>query len=444
MTIHVSVFASEPGDGTENRPYKTITEAIAVVGAGDTILIGDGIYDACIRPLRGGRREAPIIFAAVHDGGVTVNGSETGVCLEAAAADLGFLTFRGLRFKGGSVILRNALSWTFENCEIADSPHEGFLLGDPTDPKSGRVIGGGFHRIIKCDIHNCAEEGILADRSPYLVIDRCRVYACGCGISLFRELTGAEIRENRLQDNREADLFLAIPYDRIDIRGNHFLSDRGVRFLTPEISFEDNTCADGGPWPEREEELFETDEETVAFDGSEDRKEEPKEIPEEKPSEVRADLVLIHCEECVFPMAGETFTVHEVYIHGNEVWMTSTEHPDEAVHIDCEYGYSKKEEISRLQAPFTIDVTEDGNLKGIVNTLATFYRILTKSMVQDPQVVCAKIRDKANETLSAADITMRFTPQSLKFIMNRSFITLEEVIDMIATGSEEIVAEIVE
>jgi len=443
MTIQVSIFASEPGDGTESRPYRTIQEAIAVAASGDTILVGDGIYDACIRLDKGGSREAPLILSAVHPGGVTINGSETGICLETINRDAGFLVLRGLRFQGGSVIIRNVDGWTLENCEISHSPSEGLLIGDPADPDHGSVVGGGFHRISRCDIHDCNGEGITADRAPYLTIEHCRIFRCDIGIGLDRELTGAQLRYNHLHDNHTADLFLMIPYERIGIHGNRFLSKCGVRFLTPLITFTDNECADGGPWPEAEV----PDEESYDPEPKEAGETEPDprpEPPEPEPSPVHANLVLAHCEACVFPSAGETFTVHEVYVRGNEVWMTSVEQPEETVYLDCEYGYSKKEPIADLKAPFTVDVTEDGNLLGIVNTLATFYRILTKNMVQDPQVVCAKIRDKANEALSAADITMRFTPQSLKFIMNKSFITLEEVIDMISAGEEEIVAEIVE
>lgn len=174
------------------------------------------------------------------------------------------------------------------------------------------------------------------------------------------------------------------------------------------------------------------------------RPETRPEVQEETPRDVGANLVLLHCEECTFPQGGSSYTVKEMYIRGNEVWMTSEENPGEAIHLDCEYGYFKRIEDLKIRTAFAVDVSEDRNLLGIVNTVATMYRILSRSMVQDPQAVCERIRDKANEALMLAGITMRFTPQLLKFIRNRRFITLEEVIDTIAEHEEELVAEVVD
>ena len=168
---------------------------------------------------------------------------------------------------------------------------------------------------------------------------------------------------------------------------------------------------------------------------------EPEEEPEAEP--VSANLVLTGCEACTFPVGGELFTVREVYIRGNEVWMTDAGGAP-AIGLDCEYGVCKRIDAPELHAPYVIDVTEDKNLSGIVHTLATMYRILSKNMVQDPETVCAKIRDRANSTLNEAGITMRFTPQLLKFIKDKRFITLEEVVDLVSLPEQEVVGEIVE
>ena len=165
----------------------------------------------------------------------------------------------------------------------------------------------------------------------------------------------------------------------------------------------------------------------------------------EEPRLIPANVVLTGCDACTFPYEGEAFTVAEIYIRGNEVWMRCSE-DDSVIGLDCEYGFFNRMEKDSviLKAPFVIDVTQNRNLMGVVNTLATMFRILSRSMVQDPQEVCARIKDKANENLELRGITMRFTPQHLKFIKNKKFISLEEVVDMISGDDGEIVAEIVE
>ncbi len=191
------------------------------------------------------------------------------------------------------------------------------------------------------------------------------------------------------------------------------------------------------------------DDTDVPEDGSADSALRIREVLDGKvPGEPRlipANVVLTGCDACTFPYEGEAFTIAEIYIRGNEVWMRCRE-DDSVIGLDCEYGFFHRMEKDSviLKAPFVIDVTQDRNLMGVVNTLATMFRILSRSMIQDPQEVCSRIKDKANENLELRGITMRFTPQHLKFIKNKKFISLEEVIDMISGNDGEIVAEIVE
>ena len=176
---------------------------------------------------------------------------------------------------------------------------------------------------------------------------------------------------------------------------------------------------------------------------ADERWSKPRSDEEGNKREVDANLVLVNCESCTFPLSGVSFTVREVYIRGNEVWIRSVENPTELVHMDCAYGIFKRHAVSRIRAPFSLDVTEDRNLMGLVNMLATQYRILARSMVQDPETVCRRIRDKVNETMQPAGIEMRFTPEMLKFIRNKKFITLEEVVDTVASPDQDVMAEII-
>jgi len=58
--LHVSGSAGAPGDGSAARPYRRISQALAVAVAGDTILVGRGRYAEPVTTVRPGRPDAPI------------------------------------------------------------------------------------------------------------------------------------------------------------------------------------------------------------------------------------------------------------------------------------------------------------------------------------------------------------------------------------------------
>ena len=453
MTIVVSATASAGGSGTAESPFRTVTEACGLASAGDTVLLEDGVYRECLTPVRSGTSDRPIVFAALHPGQVTIECPEQvkeRFCVCPAQSGADWITLRGIRFVYGAVCTGRTLGWLIEDCEILRSPHFGLILGEAgialaqDTAQTGR---SGFQTVRRCEIHDCTAAGI-AVASAAVRIESCQVHGCGGGVLLHRDAFDAELIDNRFCDNVSEDLCIETQGRGAQVKGNRFLSARSVNLLMRDIDFSGNEFQDGGPGilPFGGLKLLE---EPVKADLEDEpmplpeAEEEEEEEQEEAAESIGANLVLIGCESCVFPLEGESFTVKEIYVRGNEVWIISAEHPEEAVQLDCGYGFFKHLSQPILQAPFSVDVSYDRNLQGIVNTLATMYRLLTRSMVQDPQVVCGKIRDKANETLEAVGITMRFTPQLLKFIRNRKFITLEEVIDTIAAGDREVVAEVV-
>ncbi|MCO1596808.1 right-handed parallel beta-helix repeat-containing protein [Micromonospora sp. RHAY321] len=65
--LHVSdTWCQSTGDGSEQRPFCTISEAAAVVGPGQTVLIHPGEYRESVRFTRSGTEGAPITFRAVN------------------------------------------------------------------------------------------------------------------------------------------------------------------------------------------------------------------------------------------------------------------------------------------------------------------------------------------------------------------------------------------
>jgi hypothetical protein len=85
----------------------------------------------------------------------------------------------------------------------------------------------------------------------------------------------------------------------------------------------------------------------------------------------------------------------------------------------------------------------DMNMGGLVQTVGTLLCILSKSMTHDPDDACKTISERVNRELEPR-ITMRLTPKYLKFIQEKKFISLEDVIYRVKTTPVEPVAETVE
>ncbi|GAB4103880.1 hypothetical protein GCM10028790_28990 [Micromonospora taraxaci] len=65
--LHVSEqWCQSSGDGSEERPFCTISEAASVAGPGQTVLVHPGEYQENVRFTRSGTESAPIIFRAVN------------------------------------------------------------------------------------------------------------------------------------------------------------------------------------------------------------------------------------------------------------------------------------------------------------------------------------------------------------------------------------------
>ncbi len=129
-----------------------------------------------------------------------------------------------------------------------------------------------------------------------------------------------------------------------------------------------------------------------------------------------------------------------MFVKGNEVWLYDGVN-DKLVELDCEYGIYhslKKWSVGALQS---LDVSEDANCEGFVRTAGTLLCILSKNMTHDPADTCATIQEKVNAGIEEKGIKMRFTTKYLKFIRNRKFISLEDVIFRTSRNDMDIVTE---
>ncbi len=192
----------------------------------------------------------------------------------------------------------------------------------------------------------------------------------------------------------------------------------------------------------RIEERFREENGTEYEAENEPEKERDVPEPEDIVEEINANILLTGCEGAgiSFPFEGGLFQVRDMFVKGNEVWLYDGV-ADKLVGLDCEYGIYhtlKKWSVGALQS---LDVSDDPNCEGFVRTAGTLLCILNKSMTHDPVDTCATIQDKVNSGIESKGIKMRFTTRYLKFIRNKKFISLEDVIFRVSKGSMDIVTE---
>ncbi|SDB02495.1 right-handed parallel beta-helix repeat-containing protein [Butyrivibrio sp. INlla16] len=163
---------------------------------------------------------------------------------------------------------------------------------------------------------------------------------------------------------------------------------------------------------------------------------------EDEVARIQADITMTGCENVTFPYNGTLFQVQDIFVRGNTAWLRDLK-TQRLVEVDCEYGiYSEKKKwsVSSLQS---VDAGSDANMSGLVQTVGTLLCVLSKSMAHDPADACKTISERVNKALEPR-ITMRLTPKYLKFIQEKKFISLEDVIYRVKTSPIEPVTETVE
>jgi Chondroitinase B len=68
--------ASDQGEGTPERPWKTISKAIEKVGPGEKVIIREGTYREQVVIKTSGTAQAPIIFEAAPGANVVLTGAD--------------------------------------------------------------------------------------------------------------------------------------------------------------------------------------------------------------------------------------------------------------------------------------------------------------------------------------------------------------------------------
>ena len=155
----------------------TFESALQVAGAGDTILVEDGVYPVFISPANGGGGEnSRLVIRARNVGGAVIVKQGKVVRLETPWVTLDGLVLDGGFGQADCVDIRGAGAHHFEikRCEIRNTLQDGIdIEGAP----AGRIVG--------CTIHHCLAashlvqhdgHGIVAGRLDSLLIRDCNIY----------------------------------------------------------------------------------------------------------------------------------------------------------------------------------------------------------------------------------------------------------------------------
>ena len=76
MIRYVDCAAALAGDGSEKRPFKTISQAAAVAMPGDEILVAPGVYREDVSPRYAGTQRQPIVYRSSVPRGAVITGAE--------------------------------------------------------------------------------------------------------------------------------------------------------------------------------------------------------------------------------------------------------------------------------------------------------------------------------------------------------------------------------
>ncbi|MBQ7679876.1 MAG: right-handed parallel beta-helix repeat-containing protein [Butyrivibrio sp.] len=167
-------------------------------------------------------------------------------------------------------------------------------------------------------------------------------------------------------------------------------------------------------------------------------------IPEPDPLFVRklqSDIALTNCGEISFPFEGALFQIQDIFVRGDVCWLRDMQ-GRRLIELDCAYGIYRSHDHWEMHTMEALDIQMDANMEGMVQTIGTLLCILSRSMAHDAEETCRSISERVNEGLELRGITMRLTPKYLKFIRDKKFISLEDVIYRINRAPMTIVSEV--
>jgi hypothetical protein len=217
-TYYIAKSGSDSNSGKVHSPWLTLSKACQTLIAGDTVLIGHGIYNEPLWPENSGTKSAPICYIASGDGEVIVHatglGDNTGIFNikgkgnQGYLKPIGYIRVKGLTFRGsnqfgisinGGEDGSSGRQCFFENVK-SDSNNVGtyFTCSDLIVKNSefrSNTYGGFwvFHggrniRISGCSFHNNGTkgnvDGMTLQDCEHILVEDCVAYGQYDGIDI--------------------------------------------------------------------------------------------------------------------------------------------------------------------------------------------------------------------------------------------------------------------
>lgn len=229
--LHVTTTGSDSNSGTVDFPFRTINFGIARIGAGDTLLVGSGIYDeSFINNFNPGTSWSNKIRVAAYPGASVWLRPTTGMFvieLDSSSIPFSYIEFDGINMDGrglpsgiqtfmvrvGSVSLgTGAHHIRFQNLETIGTPSINISPGGPITFQTVSTYAGaiGSNEFLNLTVHGGGESGGTA-YGFYLndsnnIINGCNIYnTCGAGVQLNND-NGGVGNSNIISNNRFHDI----------------------------------------------------------------------------------------------------------------------------------------------------------------------------------------------------------------------------------------------
>ena len=160
-------------------------------------------------------------------------------------------------------------------------------------------------------------------------------------------------------------------------------------------------------------------------------------------TQIHAEIALTGCEQlCMIEDDKEHF-VQEIFIQDNTAWVHFVGEKG-LFEVDCEYGLSHYISEWEVEAMDSADVRQTAGGYAIAGSVIGLLEILRKKSSRNPDEISCGMMGKESPILEKNGIIMRFTPQHIKFIRDRKFITLSQAAEAECSILSEVIAEVLD